>query len=340
MAGYSRLDSAQLSRAGGFTLVELLVVIAIIGILVGLLLPAVQAARSAARRTTCSNHQKQCGLALQNYHSTFKQFPGIGFESNSAFSILAQILPYAEKAELQDLIDFSSPIYTGGHYSPPSIHPNNLDAAQTLVPMFRCPSDPQDDLFGQFDCNASLGQSYRGTNIVACTGSGRDTTWDLRNKTDGLFYYGSKGKFRDILDGTSHTIVFAETLLGNGRANTMRPVMHHDAVAWAGHTSPSNPDVESLANGPVWSWNGYRGYAWILGKAYSSTFNTYLPPNPKHPDVCVLAYGWFSARSHHEGGVHVTLADGSVRFVTESVDLQVWQNAGSIADRQVSGGEL
>jgi prepilin-type processing-associated H-X9-DG protein len=314
-------------------------VIAIIGILVGLLLPAVQASREAARRMNCSNNQKQCALALQNYHSTFKQFPGIGSDSTSAFSILAQILPYAEKAELQDLIDFESPIYEGGYFAR-SIHPNNEKAAGTLVPMFRCPSDPQDDRFTEFDCDSAAGQYYRGTNVVTCTGSGRDDSWDLRSKTDGLFYYDSRTKFRDILDGTSHTVVFSETLLGNGMTMSSRPVQHHDAVAWVGHGFATNPDVEALANGPVWAWYGYRGYAWISGKAYSSTFNSYLPPNPKHPDVSQLSYGWFSTRSHHSGGVNVALADGSVRFVTESVDLELWHNAGSIADREVMKGEL
>ncbi|MFK8113111.1 MAG: DUF1559 domain-containing protein [Rubripirellula sp.] len=334
-----RLRARTQSTRAAFTLIELLVVIAIIGIMVGLLLPAVQSAREAARRMSCSNNQKQCALALQNYHSTFKQFPGIGFDSSSAYSVLAQILPYAEQGDLQDLIDFSSPIYSGGYVSR-SIHPANEEAAGTLVPMFRCPSDPQEDRFTEFDCDAAAGQSYRGTNVVTCTGSGRDDSWDLRSKTDGLFYYGSRAKFRDILDGTSHTIVFSETLMGNGMSSTTAPVQDHEMVAWIGHSTATNPDIAALADGPVWGWYGYRGYAWISGKAYSTTFNSYVPPNPKHPDVSQLSYGWFSARSHHSGGVNVALADGSVRFVTESVDLELWHNAGSIADRQAVEGEL
>jgi len=247
------------------------------------------------------------------------------------------LLPYAEQADLQDLIDFSSPIYTG-RYGTTSIHPNNEAAARTLVPMFRCPSDGREDLFTQFDCDTAAGQAYRGTNVVASTGSGRGTARDPREKNDGLFYDGSQAGFRDILDGTSHTVVFSETLLGDGTIARTRPVQDYDAVAWVGHGSVMNPDVESLSRGPVWGWFGYRGYAWISGKAYASTFNTYDPPNTNHPDACQLAYGWFSARSHHSGGVDVSLADGSVRFVTESVDQEIRRNAGSIADRNISEG--
>ena len=205
----------------------------------------------------------------------------------------------------------------------------------SAAPVIRRP-----DRFSAFDCNSAAGQFYRGTNVVTCTGSGRDDSWDLRNKTDGLFYYGSETKFRDILDGTSHTLVFSETLMGNGMTSSTRPVRDYDAVAWVGHGTATNPDVEAMVDGLVWGWYGYRGYAWISGKAYASTFNSYLPPNPKHPDVCQLAYGWFSTRSHHNGGVHVALADGSVRFINESIDLELWHNAGSIADHEMMEGGL
>jgi prepilin-type N-terminal cleavage/methylation domain-containing protein/prepilin-type processing-associated H-X9-DG protein len=315
-----------------FTLVELLVVIAIIGLLIALLLPAVQAAREAARRMSCSNNLKQCELALHNYHDTHRRFPGIGSSSERAFSILAQILPFAEQANLQNLIDFRQPIYSGG-----SIHQANEVAAHTPVAMFRCPSDGQTDLFTKFDCNESSGQAYRGANVVVCTGSGRDGSWDLRNRTDGLFYYGSACGFRDMTDGTSNAIVFSETLLGNGISGGFKPAKPHQAVAWIGPASNVNPDVAALASGPVSSWQGYRGYAWILGKSYSTTFNAYDPPNPKHSDVCQFAYGWFAARSFHPGGVNVALGDGSVRFVSDTVERTTWNILGSISDGKVLG---
>jgi hypothetical protein len=316
------------------------VVIAIIGILVALLLPAVQAAREAARRTQCVNNMKQCALALHNYHVVSRKFPGIGTSSDRAYSIQAKLLPFAEQANLQNLIDFRQPIYVAGHGGgSASIHPANEAAARTLVAMFRCPSDGQVDLFNAFDCNAAAGQAYRGSNVVVCTGSGRDANWDLRQRTDGLFFYGASCGFENILDGTSNSIVFSETLLGNGIASGARPPANqlHDAVAWVGHTAYQNPDLASLANGPVWAWHGYRGYAWILGKAYATTFTTYAPPNPEHPDVCQMAYGWFAARSNHPGGVNAALGDGSVRFVSENVDLATWQNLGSINDRNFLG---
>jgi prepilin-type processing-associated H-X9-DG protein len=319
-------------------LIELLVVIAIIGILVALLLPAVQAAREAARRTQCANNFKQAGLALHNYHSVFRCLPGIGSSSPTAYSVLAQSLPFAEQVSLRDLIDFSQPIYSGGgHAGPASIVSANREAARTRVDMFRCPSDGQQDLFSAFDCNGAGGEAYRGSNVVVSTGSGRNSSWDLRQRTDGLFYFSSASGFRDVLDGTSNAVLLSETLLGNGVSGGPQPPKPHEAVAWIGHAMHTNPDVAALSSGPVHAWHGYRGYAWISGKSYSTTFSTYDPPNPAHPDVCQMAYGWFAARSFHPGGVNVCLVDGSVRFVINDIQRTTWNNLGSIADGEVIG---
>ncbi len=320
----------------GFTLVELLVVIAIIGILVALLLPAIQSAREAARRTECVNNMKQAALALHNYHDTHRKFPGIGTSSSRAFSILAKSLPFAEQTHLHNLIDYDQPIYSGGHNSPRAIHFANSEAAQTLINMFRCPSDGQKDLFDQWDCDPATGQAYRGSNYVVCTGSGRDSSWDIRQETDGLFYYNSAKAFRDVLDGTSNSLLMSETLLGNGIASGPRPKKPHEAVAWIGHQPTlRNPDVAALSAGPVWAWHGYRGYAWISAKSYSTTFNSYDPPNPHHPDVCALAYGWFAARSLHPGGVNACMVDGSVNFISNDIERTNWNNMGSIKDGEV-----
>ena len=320
-----------------FTLVELLVVIAIIGILIALLLPAVQAAREAARRSQCTNNLKQCVLALHNYHDTYRKFPGVGSSGTTAFSILAKILPYAEQQNLQDLIDFESPIYSGGGHSGAStvIHANNLAAAECLVPFFRCPSDGQEDTFDAFDCDASAGQFYRGSNVMACTGSGRDDYWKM-SKTDGLFYYDSSCRFANMTDGTSNCVVFSETLLGNGESQASdAPNQPHQMVAFQ-MSSSANPDVATLC-ASAYYWQGYRGYAWISGKAYSTTFNTYATPNPEHPDAVFMSYGWLSARSFHPGGVNAGLGDGSVRFVSDTVNRTTWNNLGSIADGAVLG---
>jgi hypothetical protein len=235
---------------------------------------------------------------------------------------------------LQDLVDFESPIYSGGGHGggTPAIHPNNEDAAKYLVPLFRCPSDGQEDTFDQFDCDASAGQFYRGSNVMVCTGSGRDNYWRM-SKTDGLFYYNSSCKFANMTDGTSNAVVFSEALLGNGESRSSTPPLPnrpHELVAFQMSSAP-NPDVAALAAGAMY-WQGYRGYAWISGKAYSTTFNTYSPPNPPYPDAVWMSYGWLSARSFHPGGVNAGLGDGSVRFVSDTVDLTTWHNLGSIAD--------
>lgn len=324
-------------KAKAVTLVELLVVIAIIGILISLLLPAVQAAREAARRSSCTDNLKQCALALHNYHDAHRKFPGIGESSDRAFSVLAKILPYAEQANVQDLIDFNQAVYTGGHGSPQVIHPANEEAARTFVSMFRCPSDGTEDLFTEFDCDGAAGQAFRGSNVVVCTGSARDAHWDLRSRPDGLFYYNSASGFRNMTDGTSNAVVFSETILGNGVAQGPPPQRPHEAVAFIGHQFNENPDVAALAAGAVYCWQGHRGYAWISGKSYSTTFSTYDTPNPPHSDVYQLAYGWFAARSFHPGGVNVALGDGSVRFVADTVDRTTWQNLGSVADGNVLG---
>lgn len=155
----------------GFTLVELLVVIAIIGILVGLLLPAVQSAREAARRMSCSNNLKQIALATHNYESTFKKIPGM--TGSSSYSVQARILPQIEQAGLSELIDFDQPLLLGPAWMA-RFNPRLRDAVEMVVPTFVCPSDIGDTSFATTFSDGVPGTSG-GLSYMFSYGSGTAT---------------------------------------------------------------------------------------------------------------------------------------------------------------------
>jgi prepilin-type N-terminal cleavage/methylation domain-containing protein len=323
-----------------FTLVELLVVIAIIGILIALLLPAVQAAREAARRMHCSNNLKQLGLALHNYESSYRCYPGLGASSLVSFSVQARVLPFVEQRNLQDLICFEEPLYLGSAHSQ-SLNPTQATAAATRVALMRCPSDGGEDLYEE-----GTGEVVAGGNYMVCTGSGTGTTYDMRFPTDGLFYYGSARRHCDMVDGTSNTIVFSESILGCQTTVTVpatTPSGSDRLYGFTGHAPRTgapglvglvDPDVAFWA-GRCQLWFGDRGFGWIVGKPKSTTFTTYIPPNDKVPDISSMGIGFFAARSFHPGGVSATLGDGSVRFVSETIELETWR---ALATR--AGGEI
>jgi prepilin-type processing-associated H-X9-DG protein len=321
--------------------VELLVVITIIGILVSLMLPAVQAAREAARRMTCSNNLKQMGLALHNYHSQHTCFPGLGASSLASFSIQARLLPFVEQTNLQNLIDFAQPLYLGSNHSQ-TMNPVQANAARTRVSLFRCPSDGGGDLYDED------GDVLAGGNYVVCGGSGVGTNYDLRYPTDGLFYYGSACAFRDMKDGSSHTVVFSESLLGSQADASTRcavPTGFDRLMGFSGHAPNTDapglcglddPNLASVAK-RCQLWFGNRCFGWIVGKPSATTFITYMLPNDPVPDVHSMGIGFYAARSSHPGGVNVTLGDGSVRFVDDRVKLEVWRALGTCAGEELLG---
>lgn len=190
-------------RVPGFTLVELLIVLAIIGVLVALLLPAVQAAREAARRLQCQNHLKQIGLALQNYEGISRCLPGARTGTPHLWSGSAQILPHLEGNAVFDAIDFK--------YSP--LQAANAAAVRSIVPTYLCPSDSPDRLHPNFGPN----------NYVANAGTGVQSAGSFRPEDglqDGVFFDRSAIRFAQVTDGLSNTAAYSETIKGTGADST------------------------------------------------------------------------------------------------------------------------
>ncbi len=308
---------------GGFTLVELLVVIAIIGVMVGLLLPAVQSAREAARRMQCSNNLKQITLGLHNYESTYRMFPA--GRTTMGISALAAILPYIEQANAQELVD----------YKVAWNHANNVNATRTLISTFLCPSDP----------TTILPSSWAGTNYRANQGSG--ILWGLpptdtadpnfgMPEPNGVFYLDKRLRFRDLLDGASHTAAFSE----HGFGDFTNASSNRNDTFWP-QTNPTTPDEAYRQCEAIDPMNlMYQrvsdvGAPWLQGYHSTSIYMHVAPPNKRS---CMFPPGRISttAKSVHVGGVMVAKCDGSVGFVTDSINLDVWRAAGTRANKEVA----
>jgi prepilin-type N-terminal cleavage/methylation domain-containing protein/prepilin-type processing-associated H-X9-DG protein len=324
----------------GFTLIELLVVIAIIAVLIALLLPAVQMAREAARRTQCRNNLKQIGLGLHNYHDTFGFFPNgnmswrwtsqgfTGATLNGNFAPQVSILPFMEYANVGGVGG------SGGSKI-------NATVITYRVEAYLCPSDivPQTNWTGGAANTVGPcmfpGNSYRWNN-------GRSGTRLLR---DGLFTRANTIKgARDVIDGTAFTAAFSERQMGSvffGRVTTQN--------AW--HQSVTDPggnielrlraiaDRCQAAAPPTNNLTGYNnsGGFWAIAATRHSGYNHLMTPNSKS---CFIASttgsgrGATTATSFHPGGVNVLMADGTVRFVSDGVDRDIWWAIASTAGQE------
>ena len=309
------------SPSSGFTLVELLVVIAIIGVLVSLLLPAVQSAREAARRIQCANHLKQIGIAIHNYHDVINVLPFGQGGTGDRYSAIALLLPYMEQVPLYESINFRLP-YTAVV---------NDRARLTELPTLRCPSDFQNP----------LPQTGGAINYMANKGSGivwRDATGPnaAMPKPNGVFYYRSRTRFRDISDGLTNTAAFSERVLADGSNGIVSPVadvfFHPGAPTTADEATVlcEGLDITNLAS----QFPLYMGAPWIDGQ------HTYLhttPPNSRSCGYFTVLRAVMPPSSQHPSGVQMLLCDGSVRFVVNSIDVATWRGIGSRAGQEVLG---
>ncbi|MBD3674442.1 MAG: DUF1559 domain-containing protein [Planctomycetaceae bacterium] len=317
----------------GFTLIELLVVIAIIAVLVALLLPAVQQAREAARRSSCKNNLKQLGLALHNYHDTFTKFPQgqswiVGANSWHGHGIFVDFLPYMDQAPLYGQWNMNQTYNSG----------NNNTLSRNKIPVLKCPSDR--DYQG----------AEPGVNYAGCAGSSVNLWFPQSGggQSNGIFPQRQSLSMGALLDGTSNVIAFSEQLVGD---NSQSGVSDSDIVVtsnpgFADQHFPTQAEInnaETVCNAadptsiPSLSRTGRN---WSAPYPSQSRFNTAAPPNWKGRSCAMggnfgLAAdrnGIFAARSRHTGGVQVCLADGSVRFISENINLQTWQWLGARED--------
>ncbi|MEX2174581.1 MAG: DUF1559 domain-containing protein [Pirellulaceae bacterium] len=300
-----------MSRRSAFTLVELLVVIAIIGVLVALLLPAVQAAREAARRAQCSNNLKQFGLAVQLYHDSHLTLPPgrWGGSGGRVFSVHGLILPFMEQGNVRELIDYTT------FWDSPS----NTAARAAVIPVFTCPSDPQ----------SSRPPGWAATNYEPCEGA------DTR-MSNGVINNRSGTKLADITDGTSNTACFSERGLGDW-SNAI--VTDRTDIFWPGGVPTSADNAVAICrdidiNNLSFQRFSNLGAPWLAGTA--DHFTGYLHVAPPNDRSCHFPPGQSSrgANSLHPGGVLLLRCDGAVGFVPETINVAVWRALGSR-----SGGE-
>jgi type II secretory pathway pseudopilin PulG len=322
------------------------VVIAIIGMLIALLLPAVQMAREAARRMQCTNNQKQVVLAMHNYHDTQQSFPPGAIGATTGTWAMA-VLPFIEKTQLFDAYDWNESFSAYGN-------PNVSLLADLVVRTYSCPSDSNSNN-GTWPTSLANGTVFKEHNYVVCMGrdgvfnpysaDSRPTQYDFRNGLIDGIVYGRDSQYRamffastarsypvsvypvtaameDVIDGTSNTVALSETVQGispDGSMNDMR------GLIWCGlfcffntNQSPNSMEADITRLVPL---TGHTRHPLSLVNTSTSDGDG--------------DYMRMSARSWHVGGVNAGLADGSVRFVQDQINLDIWHAVGS-----TNGGEI
>jgi prepilin-type N-terminal cleavage/methylation domain-containing protein/prepilin-type processing-associated H-X9-DG protein len=331
----TRPNSSRM-RQQAFSLIELLVVILIIGILAGLLIPAVQASRATAARNSCANNLRQLGVAAHNFQSARGYFPtgsvAKQFEpepwtawSFYRWSALAALTPYLENTAAYNALDLSVPLYGGVTFA---VRPENAEAVKLVIPEFLCPSD----------IGRSVTEGFGPTNYAFCAGSGAGG--GTPRNTDGIFFVNSETTPGKITDGLSKTAFASESLLGQPQpASPHDPQLEYKFIF-------SAPVSDAVCNATAqWNISDPRGFAWVNGEYRCGLYNHHDGPNSAVPDcmgvqigggvkLIYTPFGWRAARSNHPGGVNVLLADGSLHFISDAIDAEPWKALATIA-----GGE-
>ena len=299
-------------RRTGFTLVELLVVIAIIGVLVALLLPAVQAAREAARRTRCTNNMKQLGIALHNYHDTMLVFPPGQYNKLSTDGSpnracwMQSLLPFMEQAPLYE--SFQPGIQAKQMALQWANHEQN-------IPMLLCPTDPNAPKNMTAGATTAVASQGAHGNYVLAAGSTVFGNGGQGDNLNGMFYCLSNTRLSDATDGTSNTLMGSEILLSKDTGS-------HDLRGRYYNTWQGNVLVSTLQP-PNTTVGDLSSYCVATQKAPCAALGT----------SNVVQY----ARSQHPAGVTMLLSDASVRLVTNTINLVTWQRLGQRNDGEVVG---
>ena len=310
-----------------FTLIELLVVIAIIAVLIGLLLPAVQKVREAAARMKCSNNLKQIGLALHAYHDANLQFPAGYVDGNTnpasapdsdtgpGWAWSAYLLPQLEQGNVYSQIAFAQRVGTGV----------NAAVSLTAIPVFQCPSDPNQQAVPVYDSSSTLIATVAHSNYLGCAGS--EATFDAAGGTSpsrGAFYRNSRTKMTEVTDGLSNTIVAGERAGNHAPATWTGAVAGGQCPAWASTvpaTAPNTPPPGAAYD------NGDYGQALVLSHG-----NSVHLPSAGYP-----IYDPDIFTSTHTGqGANFLFGDGSVQFLTTRINPTTFEGLTSVAGGEVT----
>jgi hypothetical protein len=294
-----------------FTLFQLLLILALLAILLGLLLPAVAKVRMAAARAQSANNLKQIALAVHNYHDTYTVLPPGNDDNN--FSVAAKLLPYIEQDNLYKLIDLKKPIDDKA----------NAEPRKAVIKVYQSPLDPI----------LSVSMDYGATNYLFNAGA----KYDLKDN-DGIFYQDSKLKFADVTDGLSNTLMAGETLKGDGGVRAVNVRRQHVLL--------KKGDLKDLTEeSGVKEWKDGKHIAadrcasWMDGRFLQGTFAGNHLLNDPRPDVsCAGAGGLSGLRTLHSGS-DVAMCDGSVRFVSVNVKLDVIKALSTRAGGEVLNSE-